>query len=1009
MSLRTKTILVLLATVTCLLLAFYLIGRFEISSYTREYLDVVATEKASEVRNTLKNSIETVKHVAKVFATRPDVSNFFADPSSANFPPADLPKQLLDVYGLHFVMLLDKQGRSIYEWAYDFNKEKEVKFPNRLNYYVFNPDGLLATYSIHDDMGGFLMCELGPVRFAFIPIFDFKKAEHHLTNDDINGYIFVGEEVFHHKITPFGLFFPSDYGIAYSAGRDGIASSCRDYEEMLKGAEFTHYYENSDEGKCMKIVMSVYDAFQNKCFYVHLKINDYTVFRNGVLILYMFMQCLAGLAIGFVLLLILDKLVLNRLSNLKQQMSRLGGSGDLSERVSYDGRDEISSVSKAANRMLDDIEVTVAAKMEAERQLFATQQRLATVVNGVSDMVYYFPKEGAPEFFNDTCEQITGYKKDEFVANPNLILEILHPDDKDMFSGLHMCYTADKASMNLDYRIVSKDGEVKWLYSLRVPSFGPGNGIVGFNVIDRDITERKHAEETIRASEEQHRKLFESSPDGIAISDLDGRVENANDALVDMLGYNLNDLRKKTLKQITPEKWHSNIDDAMKKIQAGEKYVFYEKEILKKNGELLPVGVTVWFYLDAACNPTKIGTFIKDLTLIKKAETERLELEEQMRHSQKLESLGVLAGGIAHDFNNLLTGIIGNANLAATKLHPASPVVNHIVNIETTASRAAELCKQMLAYSGKGKFEIKAIDLNATVRDITQLLSVSISKKAQIRYNFTSGYMMVDADVSQMRQVLMNLITNASEALGENTGLITIATGINNCDEEYLNRYFAKENLKPGQYVFLSVTDTGCGMDSETMNKIFDPFFSTKFTGRGLGLAAVLGIIKGHKGAIRVYSELGKGTTFKILLPKSNVQAPEIEAVVVDNTKWTASGTVLVADDDPFVREVVVTMFEDLGFTVITASDGAVAVEKFRRNASSINLVMLDLTMPKMSGDEVFHEIKRVNPGVNVILTSGYNEQESVRAFAGKGLAGFIQKPFQFNELRAKIRAVVDK
>lgn len=1009
MSLRTKTILILLATVTCLLLAFYLIGRFEISSYTREYLDIVAHKHAKGIRDFLHNSVEESKRTAKTFAVRPDVSAFFANPSSVSFPPTNLPTQLLEVYDLNFIMLINKQGDVIYKWAYDAEGEKEVKFPDRLNYYIFNPDGLLSNINIHSDSGGFLMCELGPVEYAFIPIYDFERDRHDLTDNDICGYIFIGERLLYKKFRQYGHALPNVYGIGYNIVDDNKAGDLFGYDKILNGEDFAYYMEESEEGRRINVVMSVNDALQKKCFYVHFEIDDYGVFRRGMLHLYMLMQGLAGIVIGLVLILLLDRMVLSRLSKLRHQMSQIGSSGELSERVQFEGNDEIAAVSHVTNLMLNDIETTVAAKMEAERQLFATQQRLAAVVNGVPDMVYYFQINGQIEFFNETCEQITGYTRQEFKDNPGLLLDIVHPDDKNDFSRLHMNYPTDKPCMYLDYRIISKDGKVKWLYSLRVPSFGPDNGIVGFNAIDRDITDRKHAEETIRASEEQHRKLFESSPDGIAISDLDGRVENANDALVDMLGYNLNDLRNKTLKQITPEQWHPNIDDAMKRIQAGEKYVFYEKEILKKNGELLPVGVTVWFYIDAAGNPTKIGTFIKDLTLIKKAETERLELEEQMRHSQKLESLGVLAGGIAHDFNNLLTGIIGNANLAATKLHPASPVVNHIVNIETTASRAAELCKQMLAYSGKGKFEIKAIDLNATVRDITQLLSVSISKKAQIRYNFTSGYMMVDADVSQMRQVLMNLITNASEALGDNTGLITIATGTNNCDEEYLSRHFAKENLKPGQYVFLSVTDTGCGMDSETRNKIFDPFFSTKFTGRGLGLAAVLGIIKGHKGAIRVYSELGKGTTFKILLPKSNVQAPEVEAVVVDNTKWSASGTVLVADDDPFVREVVVTMFEDLGFTVITASDGAVAVEKFRRNASSIILVMLDLTMPKMSGDEVFHEIKRVNPGVNVILTSGYNEQESVRAFAGKGLAGFIQKPFQFNELRAKIRAVVDR
>ncbi len=386
----------------------------------------------------------------------------------------------------------------------------------------------------------------------------------------------------------------------------------------------------------------------------------------------------------------------------------------------------------------------------------------------------------------------------------------------------------------------------------------------------------------------------------------------------------------------------------------------------------------------------------------KRDEEERLKLEHQMLHTQKLESLGVLAGGIAHDFNNILTAIIGNADLALMRVNKESPAVDNLHRIEQAASRAADLAKQMLAYSGKGKFVVENLDLNRLLEEMLHMLEVSISKNAVLCFKLTKPLPPVEADATQMRQIIMNLLINASEAICDKSGVITIATGYMECDRNYLKDVWLDENLADGLYVCLEIADNGCGMDKSVMAKLFDPFFTTKFTGRGLGMAAVLGIVRGHRGAIKVYSEPGKGSSFKILLP---VSGRPIEFCNADahNDVWRGSGTVLLVDDEETIRAIGSEMLKELGFSVITADDGRDAVEIFEANPG-LSFVILDLTMPHMDGEQAFCELRRLKPDVKVIMSSGYNEHEVAQRFLGKGVAGFIQKPYRLSALKEAVK-----
>jgi len=410
----------------------------------------------------------------------------------------------------------------------------------------------------------------------------------------------------------------------------------------------------------------------------------------------------------------------------------------------------------------------------------------------------------------------------------------------------------------------------------------------------------------------------------------------------------------------------------------------------------------------ADASSTVIGLLgvYEDITERKRAEEEKLAIEKQLQQTQKLESLGVLAGGIAHDFNNILMTIIGNADLALMRINKESPVVSNLHQIEAAAAKAADLAKQMLAYSGKGKFIIDNIVINRLLEEMLNMLQISISKNAVLRLNLHEHLPTVEADVTQMRQVVMNLVINASEAIGDKSGVIAITTGCMDCDSNYLKNIWLDDNISEGLYVYLEIADTGCGMDKDTISKLFDPFFTTKFTGRGLGLAAVLGIIRGHKGAIKVYSEPKKGTSFKILLPASNRPA---EVFNVDATKdnWKGSGTVLLVDDEETVRGIGKEMLQELGFTTITAGDGREAVEIFKITPD-IALVIMDLTMPHMDGEQCFRELRTMGHNVKVIMSSGYNEQEVTQKFAGKGLAGFIQKPYKLSDLKEAIRKLCD-
>ena len=390
-----------------------------------------------------------------------------------------------------------------------------------------------------------------------------------------------------------------------------------------------------------------------------------------------------------------------------------------------------------------------------------------------------------------------------------------------------------------------------------------------------------------------------------------------------------------------------------------------------------------------------------------RVEDEQRKLEIQVQQTQKFESLGIMAGGIAHDFNNILMAIQGNVELAKFELPVGSKACGYLRDIEKAAMRAANLTRQMLAFSGRGHAVVQAVDLNRQVMDMNQILSASFNKKITVEYDFQTPLPCVDGDPSQIGQIVMNLVINAMEAIGDKTGVVLVRTGAQWYDAGMFLSMWRKESLPEGRYVYLEVVDTGCGMDEATQMRMFDPFFTTKFTGRGLGLATVMGIVKGHRGAIEVCSEVGKGSTIRVQFPEGQLAPEDTIALAVKKDPVREKGLILVVDDEEPVLAMGKKMVERLGFTALTAFDGVEAVRQFREKRGEIQCVLLDLTMPRMDGREVLEALRRIDPSVRVIICSGYNEDDVVSRFGDWKLDGFLQKPYSVDVLASRLSAVL--
>jgi len=506
----------------------------------------------------------------------------------------------------------------------------------------------------------------------------------------------------------------------------------------------------------------------------------------------------------------------------------------------------------------------------------------------------------------------------------------------------------------------------------------------------------------------RYQHLFQYAPDAYLLTDLNGIIREANHSAANLLGVQPRFLAGKTLVSFVAVEDRPRLRGEIGRWQSEPAAKSIELRLQPRGGRTFDASLTLsvarggprdkafgfrWLVRDISAH----HQLTQELRL--REETARREAEASEAHAyhvQKLESIGVLAGGIAHDFNNLLHVVLGNADLARLHVPGDSEARGHLDEVVRATQRAAELTQQLLAYSGRGAVESRQLDLSREVREMATLLRTAISKQATLEWDLSPELPPVTADPTQLRQIVMNLITNASDALGEESGTITLRTGVVENPES---------DAESPASVFLEVTDTGCGMDTSTLQRIFDPFFSTKFTGRGLGLAAVMGIVESHQGHVRIRTAPGEGTSFRVVLPAVSGEA-EPAPRRLSGAGWRGRGTVLVVEDEEGVREVVERMLERLGFHVITAVDGQDALRVFDAHDDGVTAVLLDLSMPRMGGPETIRLLRVRSPDLPVVLMSGYTEQDVAAKILDDtgGPVGFLQKPFLSEDLSSVLR-----
>jgi len=515
------------------------------------------------------------------------------------------------------------------------------------------------------------------------------------------------------------------------------------------------------------------------------------------------------------------------------------------------------------------------------------------------------------------------------------------------------------------------------------------------------VAERERAEAALRASEEAFRSFMRHFPGLAYIKEADTRVVFANEGFRALLGLDPAALQGRTNAECFPEPFASKVTGDDLRVLSSGQAERVEEEFAGRTW-------STWkFVILRSDGAPRLGGLTLDITDLKRGEEERRLLERQVEQAQRLESLGVMAGGIAHDFNNLLTAILSNVLSLRADAPPAVPDAC-LADVEAAARTAAGLCQQMLAYAGRAPFTTAPLDLGVLVRDMVQLLRSALSRKLGLDVRLEGGLPLVRGDASQLRQIVMNLVINAAEALREGDGTVTIAVRAEQVGPARLARALLGEALPAGSFVCLEVADTGCGMDPATQRRIFEPFFSSKFTGRGLGLAAVLGAVRQLGGAIEVESAPGTGSRFRVLVPATAGEQPPAAVPAPGRADWAGHGTVLVVDDDAAVRRAARRMLRQLGFEVLEAPGGAEGVEAYRAAAGQIRAVLLDLTMPQVDGVETFHRLRQLDPAVRVLVVSGYAAAEVAVRFGAHRPGGFLQKPFEPESLKEHLQAMLE-
>ncbi len=645
----------------------------------------------------------------------------------------------------------------------------------------------------------------------------------------------------------------------------------------------------------------------------------------------------------------------------------------------------------------------ITEKKLAEMALRESEKKYRSILENIGDAYVEFDLAGTVTFLNDNATLILGYNQKEFIGMN--YKEFSSPENsKKLFDIFYNVYKTGKPDTRAGYELITKDGSIKMIEAYVDLLDHPSGEIVGFKTVSRDVTHQKKAEIELIKSEKKYRNILENMLDSYTEVDLSGKTVFANKRAYEVMGYTKEEYLNMNYKNYSTPENADNIFAIYNSVyKTGKPATLVEYTLTAKDQTTRFVEANVNLIRDESGKPIGFTALSRDITEKKLAEKERKKLEAQLQQAQKMESIGTLAGGIAHDFNNLLMGILGLSSLMLTDTEASHPHHEYLTEIEKYVKNAVDLTRQLLGFARGGKYEVKPTNLNELLKKHNQMFKRT-RKEITIIETYDKNLWTAEVDQSQIEQVLMNIYINAWQAMPEG-GDLCIKTENVIFDKDVAFPF----KIEPGKYVKISITDTGIGMDEAIQQRVFDPFFTTKEKerGTGLGLPSALGIIKNHGGFITLDSNPGKGSTFNIYLPASTKKMRKdikSQEVVIPG-----SGTILIIDDEQMILHVGEKILQRLGYDVIIANNGNEGIDIYRKNREKVDMVILDMIMPGLSGSDTYEALKKINTDVKVLLASGYSLNGKAKAILDKGFSGFIQKPFTMEQISHKVIEILAK